>query len=184
MENNWHCELCNHQRKNLREGSICNLTKRKPDFNRTCSKKLFSTQFKDRLREVNVVYEHVIQDKWWNYSYTILFGLLGVGLLGLSVYSLIYVSEMHSSLAPSNTHALKLYLIPFIIFGVALKFLSQAIGMYNMYILKTREAKLRKDRIDAVLELYNITYDIEIDLYPNYRSPQDAKVDLEVHNLR
>lgn len=91
---------------------------------------------------------------------------------------------MHSSLAPSNTHALKLYLIPFIIFGVALKFLSQAIGMYNMYILKTREAKLKKDRIDAVLELYNITYDVEIDLHPNYRSPQDAKVDLEVHKPR
>ncbi|WP_339845106.1 hypothetical protein [uncultured Dokdonia sp.] len=184
MNNNWHCELCNHQRKNLREGSICNLTKRKPDFNRTCSKKLFSTKFKNRLREVNVVYQHTIKDKWWNYSYTILFGLLGVGLFGLSAYSLSYVSEMHSSLAPSNAHALKLYLIPFIIFGVALKVLSQAIGMYNMYILKTREAKLKKDRIDAVLELYHITYDLEIDLHPNYRSPQDAKVNLEVHNLR
>tara|TARA_R110002012_G_scaffold9716_2_gene44696 strand:+ start:105350 stop:105682 length:333 start_codon:yes stop_codon:yes gene_type:complete len=110
--------------------------------------------------------------------------LLGVGLFGLSAYSLSYVSEMHSSLAPSNAHALKLYLIPFIIFGVALKVLSQAIGMYNMYILKTREAKLKKDRIDAVLELYHITYDLEIDLHPNYRSPQDAKVNLEVHNLR
>ncbi|WP_405252391.1 hypothetical protein [Dokdonia sp. Asnod3-C12] len=53
-----------------------------------------------------------------------------------------------------------------------------------MYILKTREAKLRKDRIDAVLEMYNITYDLEIDLHPNYRSPQEAKVNLEVHNLR
>jgi len=133
---------------------------------------------------VNVVYQHTIKDKWWNYSYTILFGLLGVGLLGLSAYSLSYFSEMHSSLAPSNTHALKLYLIPFIIFGVALKVLSQAIGMYNMYILKTREAKLKKDRIDAVLELYNITYDLEIDLHPNYRSPQDAKVNLEVHKPR
>ncbi len=78
----------------------------------------------------------------------------------------------------------KLYGLPFFIFIFAYKFLTHSVKMYNMYILKTREAKLRKDRIDAVLEMYNITYDLEIDLHPNYRSPQDAKVNLEVHNLR
>ena len=56
--------------------------------------------------------------------------------------------------------------------------------MHNMYALKIREAKLKKDRMDAVLELYHITYDLEIDLHSNYKSHQDAKVRLEVHNLR
>ncbi|TVZ22770.1 hypothetical protein JM84_1680 [Dokdonia sp. Hel_I_63] len=185
MKNNWHCELCNHQRKNLREGSICNLTKRKPDFNRTCSKKLFSTKFKNRLREVNILFEYAKIERKSKFKSVFVFGLLGLFLIGVGVYFLYYMYTILESMkSPGYYIIFKLYGLPFFIFIFAYKFLSDSVKIYSYHVLKLREAKLKKDRIDAVLELYHITYDLEIDLHPNYRSPQDAKVNLEVHNLR
>ncbi len=110
--------------------------------------------------------------------------MLGVGITCLAAYSIVYINNLNNSFHSSSTYSLRIYLIPFIIFGIALKILSQAIGMYNMYVLKSREAKLKKDRVDAVLALYGITYDIDMQLHPNYRFPQDAQVDLQINNLR
>ena len=33
-----HCDLCEHQVLNLKEGTICGLTNKKPNFNTTCLK--------------------------------------------------------------------------------------------------------------------------------------------------
>ncbi|AWH74915.1 hypothetical protein DCS32_12300 [Dokdonia sp. Dokd-P16] len=160
----------------MREGSICNLTKRKPDFNRTCSKKLFSTKFKNRLREVNVVFEYAKAEKHSKNISVFIFGMLGLFLIGVGVYFLYYMYTILESMkSPGYYVIFKLYGLPFFIFIFAYKFLSYSIKMYSTYALKLHEEKLKKDRIDAVLELYNITYDVEIDLHPNYRSPSRCK---------
>jgi hypothetical protein len=185
LNNTWHCELCNHQRKNLKEGSICNLTKQKPAFNPTCSKKLFSTKFKNQLREVNVVYEHAVKKKSSSYASVFVFGSLALGLLGIGVYFLIYMKSIIDFMkSPSAYMIFKLYSTPFFFFLLSYQFFSHCFKIYNMYILKSREAKRKKNRVDAVLALYGITYDIDVQLHPNYRFPQDAQVDLQINILR
>jgi len=132
-----------------------------------------------------VAYEYAFFEKKSKYKSVFVFAVLGFFVFGVGFYFIFLMkSILEASDSPGYYAIFKLYGLPFFIFIVACKFLAHSVKIHNMYVLKCREAKLKKDSIDAVLKLYQITYNLDIDFYPNYRSPQDAKVDLEVHNLR
>ncbi len=59
-----HCELCDHQKVNLKEGSICGITQRKPNFHRTCLQISLSEKFEEKLKRANIEYQKVQKDTW------------------------------------------------------------------------------------------------------------------------
>ena len=53
-----HCELCDKQKTDLKVGTTCGLTDRKPEFNKTCAKIELNEKFENKLKKVNIEYEN------------------------------------------------------------------------------------------------------------------------------
>ena len=49
-----HCDLCEHQVLNLKKGTTCGLTNKKPNFNKTCLKIKFDKKIKTELEDRTV----------------------------------------------------------------------------------------------------------------------------------
>ena len=49
-----HCDLCQHQVLSLERGSVCGLTNKKPDFNKTCVRIRFDNKLKELLAELHI----------------------------------------------------------------------------------------------------------------------------------
>ena len=63
--------------------------------------------------------------------------------------------------------------------AVGLAPLGLAIGTLHKHFQNHNVAKLKKDRVDAVLEKYSITYDITIQFGASYHGKQEVYVDLQ-----
>lgn len=169
MNPTYHCDLCDHQKKSLSQGSICAITGHKPTFGNTCSKIKLGTRFEDKLKDVNIRYAKLQNDQAITYTYFIVFLLIGIGvivggfLFGKYVYNRGFLST-----------------VPLIIMAVGLAPLGLAIGTLNKHLENRKSAKFKKDRVDAVLEKYRITYDIRVQFGTSYHGRQEVYVDLNI----
>ena len=170
MERARHCELCDHQQVTLKEGSLCGLTERKPDFNRTCIQISLSEKFRQKLLDANVHHQQILKRQAWVAGYFTIFMILGIAIIiGASwfAYYLFNLTEMTG----------KTLVYPFGLIGIGVAVMTMANGSRNKYRKDLAEAKHKKDKIDSVLEVYNINYDINIELGRIYHGKQEMKVD-------
>ncbi|PHQ31320.1 hypothetical protein [Leeuwenhoekiella nanhaiensis] len=172
MNSTHHCDLCDHQEKSLSQGSICTLTGHKPAFSNTCSKISLGTEFEDKLKDVNIRYAKLQKDRAITYAYFIVFLLIGIVVIagGFLFGKYIYDKGFLST-------------VPLIIMAVGLAPLGLAIGTLNKHLENRKAAKLKKDRVDAVLEKYRITYDITVQFGASYHGKQEVYVDLQTSNI-
>ena len=73
MELARHCELCDHQKITLKEGTTCGLTDRKSEFNSTCIEIELNEKFEDKLKDVNIRFQKINGEKTLTYLYFIVF---------------------------------------------------------------------------------------------------------------
>lgn len=165
-----HCELCDNQKVNLKEGTTCGLDGRKPFFNKTCLKIELNEKFERKLKEINIKYEKLRSEKAVTYTYFVVFLIIGslVILAGFLLGKYILENGVIAT-------------APLIIMGVGLAPLGLAFGTLNNYRQELEIATKKKNQIDHILELYRIDYKIDIKFGEKYHGNQDVYVNLKVN---
>jgi magnesium-transporting ATPase (P-type) len=158
-----HCALCEHQRVNFKEGSVCELTNLKPDFIINCGKIEMKEKFEIRLKETNVALFLLKKDQFLTYLYFALYLIIALCFVIGGYFLGAYVLEN----GVFST-------VPLIIMLVGLVPLGIAFGTLNSFNLNLKMAKIKKNEIDEVLKAYGIEYDVEIELGRKYHGIYDV----------
>lgn len=166
-----HCQLCNHQEIDFKTGSICGITNRKPEFVNKCVNAKFDEKLDEKIKSTNVRYQSILRTKWLVYLNFVVFLLVTLSVILIGYYFAKYLLQFNV-----------ISTLPFIIalIGV-IGVLPIAIGPLNTFKNELKLAKQRKDTVDAVLDLYGIKYDINIEFGKKYHGTQDVAVDLTIN---
>lgn len=167
-----HCSLCDHQKVDFKKGTICSLTNTKPQFNKTCSKIKLTDEFEKKLKEVNIKFKKVNDQKILVYIYFVIFLSIGLSIIigGYLLGKYVLGSGVIST-------------VPIIIMGVSLAPLMLAFGNLNNFRQKLDVARTDKEKIDQVLEAYHIDYDIKIKFGKKYHGTQEVSATLNIDGI-
>ena len=168
-----HCDLCDHQKKDLKIGTTCGLTDRKPEFNGTCAKIKLNEKFENKLKMVNIEYHNIKRKKALTYAYFIVF--LAVGITVIIGGYLLGTYALDSGVIST---------VPLIVMGVGLAPLGMAFGTLNKYRQEIEVAKSKKNNIDEVLNKYRIEYEIDISFGKEIHGTQEVYTDLKTKGIR
>lgn len=168
-----HCDLCDNQKTSLKEGTTCGLTDRKPEFNKTCSKIELNEKFENKLKTVNIEYDKIKRSKILTYIYFGVFIIIG---LAVTIGGYLLGKYALDSGVIST--------VPIIIMAVGLAPLGMAFGTLNSYRQRNEVAKIKKDKIDEVLNVYRIEYDIDIKYGNEFHGTQEVFAELKVKGIR
>ena len=174
MHNIWHCDICNYQRVDMQQGSLCTLTDRKPSFYKMCAKISLTDKFEGKLIEASIKVKKIEKERWLKYGFFIIFLILGFSALwfAFELTALIRGFELRSN-------SIWITILPFYIGGVSLLLFHQAIGTLNNYRQDLKAALRDKSQIDEVLAIYNERYEISINFGKNYLGVQEVEADLK-----
>lgn len=165
-----HCQLCNHQIIDFKTGTIFGITQRKPEFVNKCVNIKLEYKLEDKIKSTNIEYQSILKTKWLVYTNFIIFLIVGIAVILAGYYLAQYLLKFKVIAA-----------VPFIISLVGLLFvLPLATGPLNTYLNDLKLAKTKKEDVDKVLEIYRITYDIDISFGKKYHGTQEVSVDLNV----
>ncbi len=167
-----HCDLCNHQKIDLINGSTCGLTDKKPEFTKTCNKIDFHDKLESKLKEVNIKYQKIKNEKAVTYIYFVVF--LGIAL-GVLIGGYLLGTYAYDKGVVSST--------PFIIMAIGLTPLGLAFGALNNHRNQFKIAEMKKKKIDEVLPLYQIDYTIEVQFGKKYHGVQEVTTDLKMKGI-
>ncbi|WP_157496524.1 hypothetical protein [Flavobacterium gelidilacus] len=117
-------------------------------------------------------------EKIWVYSYFTTFLILGIGVFLLTHFFYEYISEVLKINTGKSTILLIGLITVFISVGIAL--LSYAFGMLNKHLFDKKSNLKNKKELDSILELYNIKYEINIDIKDRILKPSQVKTDLKI----
>lgn len=152
-----HCDLCQHTKRSLKSGMTCGLTNKKPMFKDTCPDIKFSNLFKENLFELlNQIQYTKNKKKSVYFNYFLLFGIGVIIIFGS--YALLKQTpdiEFGYSAKIYFEHTILVYI-------VGTLFLSMAFWNLNKYWRKLKKLKQQKDKIEEILNKYEIDSDILI----------------------
>lgn len=168
-----HCELCDYQEINFKNGTTCRLTNQKPTFHKTCSKIKLSNKFEDKIRNVNVEYKRIKRTEILTYVYFAVFLIIGIAVIAGGYFFGKYVYDKGV-----------ISTVPVIIMGIGLTPLWMAFGTLNRYRQDVQAAKTKKRNVDEVLSAYNIDYSIDITFGKEIHGTQEVRIDLDIKGLR
>ena len=147
MQLSKHCELCNHQIKSLKEGTICGINNKKPSFNKTCIKIKIEDKGEARIKKINLDYELIKKAKATYFNKAIL--NYGIGLV------LLFSGFFLSKLSLENKIFAK---ATFVIMGGGIIPFVKATSFIKEFNETYRENKRKKLELDSLLKLYDIKY--------------------------
>ncbi|MDN3594034.1 hypothetical protein [Zunongwangia endophytica] len=174
MEPHWHCDLCEHQDVSLRKGNICGLTGNKPNFKNTCNTIEFGEKRKQKVIDTNAKLQKILKNKWWVYSYFILFNIFAIVLFYLDYLFLNYLKHFF----------LMAYAVPIIISAIAIVLLGMGWGALNNYRNNLNIAKANKSEVDAALSAYDINYDLKLDFLKSFHGVPKVKSYLKFYYIK
>jgi len=168
-----HCDLCDNQKISLEIGTTCELTDRKPEFNKTCPRIELNEKFENKLKTVNIEYDKVKRTKTLTYIYFGVFVIIGIAVIigGYLLGKYALGSRVIST-------------VPIIIMAIGLTPLGMALGTLNNYRQKNEVTKRKKEKIDEVLNEYRISYDIDIRYGEEFHGTQEVFTELNVKRIR
>lgn len=176
MEMKRHCDLCQHQFLSIEKGSVCNLTKDKPNFRNLCKKIVLTYRSKKKLKEILIDYADLKQNKTKIYIqsfFDILFGSLIV-LCGYLLWSYFLDQDYNYSL-----YYVKLVLIlPFIILSVGFILINKGINIAISHRKNLKHIKKSKNSIDEVLNLYNKKYTYSVKFEEEVHGIQEVEIQI------
>ncbi len=150
MNNSKHCEICDLQSFNFKNGVICNLTNKKAQFNRICMKIKLDEKLKEKLIEVNEEFYDLKYIKKHSIINFIVYTIIGLSVIYFSYFFGVYLLErgFYST-------------VTIVIFVIGLVVLGFGIGPINYYRQKRKITIAKKNDMDKLANLYNINYDFE-----------------------
>lgn len=168
-----HCELCDHQKIDLRQGTTCGLTDKKPSFNTTCIQIALNEKFESKLKEININYQKLKDEKPITYLYFVIFLLIGLGVI---IGGYLLMDYAYDKGVVSTT--------PFIVMSVGLVPLGLAFGALNSHRNEFSIAESKKKKIDEVLQLYRIEYTVDVYFGKKHHGVQEVYADLKTKGIR
>ncbi|PWG05886.1 hypothetical protein DIS07_05440 [Polaribacter aquimarinus] len=164
-----HCDLCDHQTFNLKKGSICGATKRKPDFNGTCVRIEFNNSLKEQLEELHINLEDQIIMKKKFDSSLILNPVFGLIVVAMGYYLWKYIlNKGFIAFIPASIIAIGLYIIrnPF----TQKKIIKNEISIIKGEI----------NEIKNVLKLYQVSYEAKVEFTKEVHGKQKGKGHIKI----
>lgn len=173
-----HCDLCDHQKLSLMDGSICSLTNRKPDFNRPCIKANFNRKLKNKINEIITELEYLKYSKKNTYSNSILRLLIGfiVLLIGTVFIKFFFIKIYEISGYYSKFSTLILGL-PIVVGYYFVKYSTLRIKKHKKAV---KYFENEKAQIDEVLTLYNKRYNYIVDFDQEVHGIQEVYLDIKI----
>lgn len=164
IKNTSHCLICENSKRDNMSGIYCGITNEKPKFLEKCSSKVFGETMQQKIVELDSNLKLIENMKpatmlhlytYLGFSVTVLISnyFLTIWLWGKGWMSTISIT----------VGAIGLGLIPL------------AVTPLNKYKRRINIAKENKDKLDSVLKLYNIEYEIITNLI---KGPHDS-IDIE-----
>lgn len=165
-----HCDLCKNKRMELKNGLVCSLTNKKPDFKINCTKINFSEDLQQILELVNIELEVIKNDKKSTHLSFYIFSIIGTFII-VGGISLLKSTE--------NSR----YAIEIIFLIISLGFSIFAITYHNIkkYRRKLYNAKFDKYEIDSLLKIYGILYKSKTSFNDKVHATQ--QIDIEINFL-
>ena len=169
-----HCDLCEHQVLNLKEGTICGLTNKKPNFNTTCLKINFNKKIKTELENLLVDLEiektkkkKIISNLIVNSFFGIIIMVAGFFLIRTTLPKLnrVYVEYVwFLSLVVATGYYL--FKKPFLELASFKKIIRNS--NYELF------------NIEEVLNLYSVTYKYDIEILKEVHGTQEYSFEIEI----
>ena len=146
-------------------------TNQKPSFDKTYSKIELGEDFEKRLGLVHIEIEKLKKKKASIYIYSFLYMVIGCTLI-LSQRNLLVEFTLTYS---SYVITLRSLLVIVVGFGL----LGAAYSKLNKYRKQAKILKDKKNKIDAVLNKYQIEYSCRVEFGEKYHGNQDVNVELK-----
>lgn len=166
-----HCNLCENIKLNLKDGITCGLTNQKPVFKETCSTIKLGEKFEKKIGLTHIEIESLKKKKTLTYIY----------FSSLIVIALLIILSQRNFLDDFDfTYGkyIKLSISLFVII-LGFKLCSLSYSKLSQYIKKVKMVKDEKDRIDAVLNKYQIEYSCNVVFGEKYHGNQDVIIELK-----
>ncbi|MFK7811621.1 MAG: hypothetical protein AB8B59_03950 [Maribacter sp.] len=168
-----HCALCDNQLVNIKEGTTCKLTSKKPEFNKTCTKIELNEKFEKKIKKVNIELENIKRTKTDTIGHVVIFTVISLAVIFAGYYLGKYAWDGGV-----------ISITPLIIITIGLGVLVLAVGPLNKFRNDMLITKDNKDKLDEVLDLYNIEYEIDLKYGKEVHGVKNVQTDLKIKGIR
>jgi hypothetical protein len=181
-----HCDLCDHQKLSLKEGSLCGLTNKKPSFNRTCTKIDFDNNLFDHLEAILFNIEDLKLTKTKVYKNFIYGSIIGILLIVSSYFVFTYFlnNGFRVSIIKFDRSSINkigfLILIPSLILIPGYYFITKSFNKYINHKKDLAATEKNKLEIDEVLNLYNQKYKYKVKFDKEIHGIQEVEIDVKL----
>ena len=165
-----HCEICDLHTFNLKEGILCGLTSKKPEFQKKCPDIKLNQNLKEKIIEVNTEFEDSKYVKKLAIGNFVFYSLLGIGVLGicyLLIISLFRLARIHT--------------FTIVVFCVGMGFFGIAIGVLNYSRRKRQLISPKKQILDDLTSLYNVRYQFDSKTSTDFMGVKETKINLRLN---
>ena len=156
--------VCENKKVDFTTGSYCGITDKKPKFLEKCRDIKLGDTFEKRLLEVNIDLEKIKDSKSSVVLEVVTFTSMSVGVLiaGILLWQFIWDSGYIATL-------------PIVVMGAGFLGITKYLGPLFKFKQELGTAQSRKEDLDKFLELYGVTYKLDIELR---KGPHDT-IDVE-----
>lgn len=166
-----HCGICDHRIYDFNTGAICGLTNEAPDFVRKCNYIKPEKKLEEKIVEVHTKLKLVTKTKTDTISHFIFFTLLNIALV--TVYYFLATYDNYEGYVPG---------LRFVIIG-SLCLLAIAIGPINKYRRDYKIAKNDKQRLDELLKIYKLDYEVSINIVNEAHGDYDIEKQVKIFRI-
>jgi hypothetical protein len=179
MKNTDHCLLCENQKVDFTTGVYCNITGKKPKFLEKCSENSFQKTMQEKLFETNYRLE-IVKDKKAS-TMLHLFTFIGFSITVL-IGDSFFINYLWNITYNSGAYISSYYIVavPIIITAIGLGLIPFAVAPLNNYKRTLNIAKENKKKIDDVLNVYEINYNIDVKLFKDTHDSIDIEAILNL----
>jgi hypothetical protein len=172
IEKTFHCQFCSLKKYDFKTGTTCGLTKKVPDFNKTCPDIIFKNQtLESQIIKINADFEHNKDSKFWVILNLIFFS---------TIFILLILSGFLFAEYLNSYSRFRLYIIPLVIIIISFSILKIAVGPFNTYSRDYKIYNFEKNRIDSLLSLYGISYVLKFKRNKRIGESLDIDYDFEL----
>jgi hypothetical protein len=176
IEKTFHCQFCSLKKYDFKTGTTCGLTKKVPDFNKTCPDIIFKNQtLESQIIKINADFEHNKDSKFWVILNLIFFSTIFILLILSGFLFAEYLNRLDFA-----SSRIRLYVIPVVFFGISVLVLKIAVGPFNTYSRDYKIYNFEKNRIDSLLSLYGISYVLKFKRNKRIGESLDIDYDFEL----
>ena len=140
-----HCNLCDNEIASFEKGIICGITKKKPDFDKSCSNIELNEKFKEKIESADLKYIELRKRKKSNYLTFFLLICFGFLLITKS-----------GTIAEWNKNETYFLVHKVGVIAIGITILISVIRKLSVYREKLKNAELEKEKIDLISKIYGI----------------------------